>query len=163
MTLYQLKILHESHDFVQCLVSGFLRNLLNDNVQLQRLHEYQPSAYIPITSVPPSWVIRELLNYAVQGVSYIWFKLLQSIMFQCLCLQSYSVSCKRNSTNSSVYTISFTQLILYSDLLRYLYVISATVTLSTVTDMLSLFTNYYPAITLFHRLLKDAAPTAVVM
>jgi hypothetical protein len=86
------------------------------------------------------------------------FKLLHSIMFQSLCLQSYSVSCKRSSTNSSVYTISFTQHILYSDLLRYLYVISATVTLSPVIDMLLLFKKYYPAFTL----LKDAAPTAVV-
>jgi hypothetical protein len=155
MTLHQLKILHELHDSVRCLVSRLLRTLFNDNVQLQRLHEYQPSVHIAATciSVSPFQVIRWVIKLGCTRCKlHMYFKLLYSIMFHSLCLHVYSVSCKRSSTNSSVYTLSYTQYILYSDLLWYLYVISATVTRSPVADMLLLFINYYPAFTFFYRL-----------
>ena len=137
MTLHQLKILHESHDYVRCSVSRILRTLLNDNVQLQKLHDYQPSVHITAISVSPSQVIRWVIKWGCTWCKlHMCFKLLYNIVFHSLCLQIYSVSCKRSSTNSSVYTLSFTQYILYSDLLWYLYVISANVTLPPVTDML---------------------------
>jgi len=153
MTLNQLKILHDSHDSVRCLVSSLLRTLFNDNVQLQRLYEYQPSVHTAAISVSPSQVTRWVIIWGCTRCKlHMCFKLLYSIMFHSLRLQIYSVSCKRSSTNSSVYTLSFTQYILYSDLLWYLYVISATITLSPVTDILKRFTHYYPAFTFFYRL-----------